>query len=151
MFDAETFLNTDVSGSMSTEFVPIPAKEMVGIIDKMSAKEVTAKDGSGKTYRFLELMYICDDDEAREVTGLDQPRVKQSVGLDFTDEGGLDLGKGKNVMLGKLRDACGQNDPSKPWNFNMLLGQTVKISVKHRSADDGSGQIYSEVKGVAKL
>jgi len=148
MFDAESFLNTDVDGELSTEYVPIPAKEMTGIVKKLDAKEVTSKN-DGKTYKFLEVYYICDDQETRDVTGMDEPQVRQSIILDFTPEGGLDRAKGKNVALGKLREACNQNQPGKDWNFNMLIGQAVKISVKHRAGDEG--QIYSEVKGVAKL
>lgn len=147
-FDADTLLNTDVTGATSTEYIPIPAEEFVGIIKDVGAKEVVSQK-NGETYRFLEILYMVDDEGVRELTGMSEPKVRQSMILDFTDAGTLDLGKGKNVSLGRLREACNQNDPSKPWNFNMLVGQAVKITVKHRTGDEG--QIYAEVKGVAKL
>lgn len=148
MFDAETLLNSDVQGAASTEYVAIPEGEYVGIINKIDAKSVTSKK-DGKEYNFFEVTYIVDDEKVREITGMDEPRARQSMILDFTDAGTLDLGKGKNVPLGRLRDACNQNDPSKSWNFQMLVGQAVKVNVKHRITDDGA--TYAEVKQVARL
>lgn len=148
MFDANTLLNQDVTGAASTEYVPIPVGEYTAVVKDISVKEVTSQK-TGETYRFFEVQYGLDSPEVAELTGMTEPRVRQSMILDMTDSGTLNLGKGKNVPLGRLREACGQNDPSKPWNFNMLVGQAVKVSVKHRIGDEG--QIYAEVKGVAKL
>ena len=150
MFDADTLLSSDIEGATSTEYVPIPEGEYTGIINKIDAKEVTSKK-DGQVYHFFEVTYIIDDEKVREVTGMDEPRARQSMILDFTDAGTLDLGKGKNVPLGRLREACNQNDPSKAWSFRMLEGQAVKVNVKHRSADDGTGAVYAEVKNVASL
>jgi len=147
-FDPDSFLNTDVTGELSTEYTPIPVGEYAAVIDSVGAKEVVSQK-NGNTYRFLEVQYIIDDADVREQTGMDSPKARQSMILDFTDAGTLDLGKGKNVHLGKLRAACNQNDPSKSWNFSMLEGQAVKVNVKHRITDDGS--TFAEVKGVTNL
>lgn len=149
-FDPDTFLNTDMSEATSTEYVPIPVGEYTAVIDKIGAKEIVSQK-NGETYRFLEVTYIIDDEKVREITGMDEPRCRQSMILDFTDAGTLDLGKGKNVPLGRLREAVNQNQPGQAWNFNMLVGQAVKAMVKHRAADDGTGAVYAEVKGVASL
>jgi hypothetical protein len=148
MFDANTLLNQDITGAASTEYVPIPVGEYNAVIKDIDLKEVTSKK-DGKMYRFLEVQFALDSPEVAELTGMTEPRVRQSMILDITDAGSLDLGKGKNVSLGRLREACNQNDPSRAWNFNMLVGQAVKVSVKHRIGDEG--QIYAEVKNVAKL
>lgn len=147
-FDPDNLVNMDITGSTSTEYVPIPEGEFTGVIQDVSAKQVTSKK-NGQTYTFLELMYVIDDEDVREETGMAEPKSRQSMILDFTDAGTLDLGKGKNVPLGRLREACNLNDPSKAFNFNMLVGQAVKVNVKHRTGDEG--QIYAEIKGVAKL
>jgi hypothetical protein len=147
-FDADTLLNTDVSDAASTEYVPIPIGEWTGIIQSVGAKEVTSQK-NGEIYRFLEVQYTIDDQEVKDETQMSEPKCRQSMILDFTEAGTLDLGKGKNVNLGRLREACSQNEPGKAWNFNMLVGQAVKVSVKHRTGDEG--QIYAEIKGVAKL
>jgi len=147
-FDAESFLNQDYVGSNSTEFVAVPIGERTGIINAINAKEIVSQK-NGNTYRFLEVDYIIDDDEAREATGMAEPRARQSMILDIADDGTIDRRKGKNVSLGKLRDACDLNDPKQQFNFNMLIGKAVKCNIKHRI--DDNGQTWAEVKGVAKL
>ncbi|MGH2638967.1 MAG: hypothetical protein ACRDF4_06765, partial [Rhabdochlamydiaceae bacterium] len=42
--------------------------------------------------------------------------------LELTSSGAIDFGKGKNVGLGRLREALGQNKIGKPWSFNMIRG-----------------------------
>lgn len=148
MFDPETLLGSETQGAMSTEYTPIPIGEYVGIIKDLNVKQVVSQK-NGETYNFFEIKYAIDDQEVAEITGMTEPVARQSMILDITPGGTLDLGKGKNVQLGRLRAACKQNDPSKPWSFEMLRGQTVKVSIKHRTADDG--QIYAEVKNVAPL
>lgn len=148
MFDADTLLASETQGAMSTEYTPIPVGEYTGVIKDIGVREVTSQK-NGETYRFFEVKYHIDDQQVAELTGMTEPQARQSMILDLTPGGTLDLGKGKNVQLGRLREACGQNDPSKPWSFEMLRGQVVKVSIKHRTSDDG--QIYAEVKNVAKL
>lgn len=145
-FDPDSFLNTDVTGEVSTEFTPIPVGEYPAVIEDVAAKEVVSQK-TGQTYRFLEVRYAIDDAHVREVTGMDTPKTRQSISLDLTDAGTLDLSKGKNVNLGRLLEATGLNGGK--WNFQMLVGRSVKAAIKHRTADDG--QIYAEVKAVTKL
>jgi hypothetical protein len=58
------------------------------------------------------------------------------------------MSKGKNVSLGKLREAVGQNKPGKPWSPAHLNGAQLDVLVTHR-ADKDTGDIYAEVKRVA--
>lgn len=153
-FDSEEFLSgTEVTGSLDTEFTPIPIDEdgngYVASIDSIDAKEVASKK-DGRLWHFFEATWIIDDERVRDATGMEQPRIRQSFILDFNDGDKLDLSKGKNVYLGRLREAVHQNDPSKPWAFSMLIGQTARVSVKHR-VDEDTGRTYAEVKSVAAL
>jgi hypothetical protein len=69
--------------------------------------------------------------------------------LDLNESGtGMDTGKGKNVTLGRLREALGLNQPGTPFSFRQLIGRAAKISVTQRVDGD---QIYNDVKGVVKL
>ena len=147
-FDSQSFLNTETTGAMSTEYPVIDEGDYTVQIDKLDAKQVVSSK-NGETYHFLDITYIVDDEAARAKTGMAQPRARQSIILDLTDDGRLDKTEGKNVALGRVRDAVGQNDPSRPWSFQMLIGQTCRGSIKHRVADDG--RIFAEVKAVTKL
>ena len=140
MFDTESFLNQQVEGEMSTEFTPVPEGEYTGIVKDVKARQ--AKDS-----HLMDVVWEIDDEEARRVTGMEHPTVRQTIFLDLTDNGGLDLGKGKNIALGRLRDALNQNGPG-AWSPAMLLGQAAKVRVEHRLYE---GRTFADVKGVAKL
>jgi len=141
-FNPDTFLNTETTEGNSTEFVPVPEGEYNGAISAIKPRSTD----SGAA--ILDVTYDIDDAEAAEVTGIKIPKVRQSIFLDITEQGGLDMGKGKNVQLGKLREAIGQNTAGKPWQPGMLIGQVARITVKHR---EWQGAIFADVKGVAAL
>lgn len=138
-FNAEQFMETEVEGQLETEFTPIPEAEYPGYI-----KEVRP-DTTAKGSPLMELTWVVDDQEVRDLIGMDEPTCRQTIWLDMNEQGGLEFGKNKNVSLGKLREALGQND-GKPWSPLMLKGQPAVINVKHRLGSEGG--IFSEVKGV---
>ena len=138
-FNAESFMQTEVEGQLETEFTPIPEAEYNAVI-----KEVKP-DTTPKGSPLLELIWIIDDQSVRDLIGMDEPTVRQTIWLDINEQGGLDFGKNKNVGLGKLREALGQND-GKPWSPLMLLGQPATVNIKHRMGTEGG--VFAEVKGV---
>jgi len=142
MFDADTFLSGTVEGEMSTDFVPIPEGEYAAFIKGVAARSTSSDKGE---YVILDVTWAVDDGEVAKTVGIDNPTVRQSIFLDVTENGGLDLSKGKNIQLGRLRDAVGQNDGG-PWAPSMLEGQVGRIRVAHRIYED---RIFAEVKGVA--
>ena len=68
--------------------------------------------------------------------------------LDLTDSGSMDMGKGRNVGLGRLREALNLNQPGQVFSFSMIPGRLAKVAVSHRI--DGEN-IYAEVKSLARL
>lgn len=141
VFNPDTFLNTTVTDALSTAYVPVPEGEWTGVIKEIKPR--AAKDSA-----LLDIVWGVDDQSVVEQTGMANPIVRQSVFLDITDTGALDKGKGKNVQLGKLREAVGQNQNGKPWQPGMLVGQVAKIKVTHRMYE---GEPQAEVRGVAAL
>lgn len=138
-FNADAFLATEVQGELETEFTPIPEAEYQALL-----KEI--KPGSTpKGSPYMEVYWIIDDQTVRDLLGQDEPTAKQQVWLDFTEAGSLEFGKNKNIGLGRLRDALGQNT-GKPWKPTDLLGQVATVRIKHRIGDEGG--IFAEVKGV---
>ena len=138
-FSADAFMGTEVEGVGETEYTPIPESEYTALI-----KEVKA-DTTPKGNPFLELIWIIDDQSVRDLIGMDEPTVRQTLWLDINDGGGLEFGKNKNIQLNKVRSALGQND-GKPWSPNMMRGQPATILIKHRLGEQG--QIYADVKQV---
>lgn len=148
MFDADSFLNASIQGSNSTKTIPVPMGEYTGVIEKIEPRQWQSKDGT-KTGISLDVQWLIEDQGVKEFLGRDTVTCKQGIMLDTTPDGGLDMAPGKNVGLGRLREAVNQNDPSKPFSFHNLPGQMAKVVVKHRTTDDGD--TFAEVKGVAKL
>ena len=139
-FDPDSFLSTTTEDANETSFRPIPEGEYNAVITKLDVR--TPKEST-----ILDITWSVDDETARVETGMDDPQVRQSVFLDINTQGGLESGANKNVQLGRLREALGQNLTGQPWAPSMLEGQVARISIKHRIVED---VVYSDVKGVAK-
>ena len=144
-FNPDTFLNTETAESNAVAYTPVPEGEFNASIKTIKPRVLT--DGRA----VLDISWTVDDEQARTETGMAEPSVRQTIWLDTTESGGLDFGKGKNVGLGRLRDAVGQNQAGKPWAPGMLLGQVAKVKVSH-SIDKRDGvTIQADVKAVLPL
>ena len=79
-----------------------------------------------------------------------QPRItlNDSVFLDTTPGGGLDMAPGRNRGLRRYYEATGLNKPGT--TMQHLAGQLVKVVLKHEVAKDGSGDIYERIDAMAK-
>lgn len=155
MLNVEEFLGTQISGANSTKVILIPpGNDYVGTIaaDGVGLADFKYKQGerAGQTgYRMTVKWELDDHDGSIEKQIGRKPTITQSIMLDITDEGGLDMGEGKNVQLGRLREALGQNDDGAPWQPAMLYGGRARLDIQHRI--DNNGDEQQEVKGVAKL
>mgnify|MGYP001049135180 CR=1 FL=1 len=148
LFDPDSILSTPVSGAMSTRPITIPDGEYAAAIVSVRARQINRSDGStgvvmDVTWRILDTSDLKDKNLANQL-------VRQSIFLDLTPEGALDLGPGKNIRLGRLREAVRQNDPGRPWAPSQLQGQIARIRVTHR-VDESTGEVYNDVGQVAPL
>ena len=129
VIDIQQFLAATFTQPMSTKREPVPPKDYVALIDEIELETFPGKKDTSKTYLKLSLIYSVDDPELKKQLNRDKVLVYDDFLLDLTEGGGLDFGKGKNVKLGRLREACGQNKEGQPWGFQMLKGQVVRIKV----------------------
>lgn len=141
-FNPDTFMNSETQEKGSTQSTPVPEGEYVAVIKSVAARETKNEK------HLLDIQWAVDDPAATEATGIEFPQVRQSIWLDLTPDMGLDMSKGKNIGLNRLRDALGQNVAGKAWNPKHLDGQQAKVTVKHRIDGDN---VYVDVKGVAKV
>lgn len=146
-FNPDTFLNFSSDAALDTKRIPCPEGDWNAQISKIDVRPWQSKSDPTKSGVALDVTYEVLDQEPRDVTGQAKVIVRQGIMLDLTPENGIDYSKGKNITLGRLREAVGQNVPGKPWAPSMLNGMFVKVKVKHRI--DGE-DIYDEVKGTAK-
>lgn len=144
-FDPASFLHQSVEGANDTTFTPVPEGEYLALADKVEVNRWQKSDGSAAGLR-LDVTWEIQDDAVKQLLGRDKITVRQGQMLDLTESGQLDMGKGKNIGLGRIRAATDLNDPSQPIQMSMIQGRLAKISVKHRVHED---QIYAEVKSIA--
>ena len=145
-FDPETFMHSEVEGKMEVTFTPVPEGEFGAYIDDIEAASVETKNGPAPV---LYVTYAITDEEVKEQIDLDHPTVRQTVWLDFDDSGALSFSTNKNVRLGRIREATGQNVDGEPWSPSMLKGAgPVTVKVGHRyNSETGEGP-YADVQRV---
>lgn len=155
-FNTEQFLNTTHTEASSTELVLVPEGEYIGVSDAIGPDsfrtfDIGKGERAGQQGYSLDVQFLINDEGGtlKEFLGR-SPKVKYGMMLDITKDGTLEFGKGRNVGLGRLREAFGQNGAGKPWQFSMLGGQVAKIKVKHR-LDQKSGKTFAEVSEVTKM
>lgn len=153
MFDANSFMNAVFTEANDTKLVPCPAGEYQAQIEKLEPKSGTIGKGDriGEPWASLNISYAVADQAVTAITGRDKVTVFQSVMLDLTPQGGLEQGPGKNINLGRLREACGLNNPGQPFTPSQLIGQMVRISVRHVPSFRDPSTLVAEVSGVTRL
>jgi hypothetical protein len=140
-FDPDSFLDATLPGANSTKRDVVPAGTYVARLSNLEVKNGTVNkpgENFGKPWVALNFRWNID------LAGTNQV-VFDSVFLELGDDGRPDMGKGKNVKLGKLREAIGLN--SGPVQFRAFDGRVATIKVDHRMYE---GDVQAEVKGYAK-
>jgi len=149
VYDPQTFASMTFTGSNATESVPHPIGEHLFVITK---QEITAWQGKQDTTKSglkctLALESVDPDGSIKALTGREKNSLRYEMMLDLTPEGGLDMGKGMNVRLGRAREACNINDPTRPFAFDMFIGHQVKGLVSHETYKN---QLVANVDSIAK-
>lgn len=150
-FDPQSFLGEETTEQMDTKFPLIPQGEYPALVKGIDARQQESTKVPGEVWTILDITYAIDDQAVREETGLPEPTIRQSLFLDLGEDGKLETGTGKNVNLGRLREALGLNQPGQAFNFNMLVGQACTVQVTHNPDKNDPEIVYSNVKKVAAL
>lgn len=145
-FDPSTFLNQTFDEALDTKIVPCPVGEYLGLAEKVEVKPWAARDGSSSGLK-VTILWDIQDENVKLLTNRDPTRVKQDQMLDLTETGELDFSKGKNVGLGRIREALGLNTPGEPFSFAMIQGRLAKVKVTHRPVGE---DLFDEIKAIAK-
>lgn len=150
-FDPTAFLDTTLTDANSTVSVPCPPGEYHAVTTtEPKFRENQGSKDPTKSYLSLDILWEISDAEVVEKTGRNPTKVRQSILIDRMENGNLDMSKGKNVSLGRLREALGLNEPGRPFSFRQLAGQSAKVTVVNRPDPNDTDRIYDEVKAVAR-
>lgn len=146
--DAKALLDLSITGANDTRSTPIPIGEYTAIIEDVDAAAWQGKKDPSQSGIKLLCKLNIDDANVKAFLEREKVVITHDIMLDTTPAGGLDLGKGKNVRLGQLREAVGLNSPSDPFGFRMLVGKVLKVKIDHELYQ---GQPQAKVAGVAKI
>lgn len=147
MFNAQQFMNTVYEEANSTRIAPLPPGEYVGFIEPITGESFSGgiSEKNGRPWARLNLMIDVSGEAVKAATGQDRRRVRAGIMLQLDENGNLDMREGRNIQLGRLREAVGLNVPGKPFKFSDLEGRLVKIVVDHRVSQDDPSVVYEEV------
>lgn len=142
-FDPQEFMNATVDGANDTHYVPIPEGDYTAVVEAVTDPSLTDKGNM-----FMHVLWSIDSEPLRRQMDREKITIRQTLWLDLNKEGRLDTGKGKNVPLGRIREATGLNGPG--FKFPSLVGRPARIKVSQR-LDKESQEIFNDVKAVTKL
>lgn len=146
-FDPDLFLSSQIDATLDTRMFPVPVGEYLAVIEDIKPRIQNSKDGT-QQWLIFDIVWNIDDQKVRADLGREKVTSRQSLFIDRTPDGSIDIGKGRNVQLGKLREALGQNKPG-AWAPSMLKGQVARVRVV-QEPDKNTGDLYDKVVGVAK-
>ena len=142
-FNPDSFLSTETEEATESKYLPVPEKDYQALIDDVQARE--AKDS-----QILDVTYELLGDDVKAAMNMDKVTVRQTIFLDI-ENGVLETGGNKNVKLGKLREALGQNVSGQPWSPLMMKGGgPVLVKIINTPDKDDPEIIYSNVSRVTK-
>ena len=133
MFDAEALMGQE-SEEMSTVVDQCNEGEWEGQIGKPIPRQFPGVKDPTATFTVLDIPYKVTDPVALEGMDRDSIFVRQSLFLDLTPEGKLSTADGKNVKLGRVREACGLNEDG--FKLTDLEGHVITIRVKQKPDND---------------
>lgn len=155
-FNPDQFLQQTVDGPLATSVEQINPGEYRAMTGEINAKSFTnikwndKQTGEERNGVILSVPFIVQSPEEEARLGR-TPRADMRMFLDLTDAGGIDSGTGKNVSLGRLRDALGQNEMT-GWTFASLSNQgPVMVLVEHEADKKDPEKKYARVTKVTKI
>lgn len=153
-FNADSFLNQTVEGPLSTSVTPCPEgeyKAMIDDSDKWLAFSNGTSSKSGDEWNKANILFNILDDGVRTLLKKEKVLVPMQCFLDVTPLGTMDTGEGKNVSIGRLRAAAGQNEDPQ-WSLGKLKGYgPLMVKVTQRADPKDPTIKYAEVSRIAKI
>jgi hypothetical protein len=139
-FDPDTFMQQTVDAPLETEFKICPAGEYPSMIDDFDSSAFEqidfeykkgARAGEPGTMTKFNCPFVINDDRAKQELGRDKVIVYATLLLDIDENGGIATGQNKNVKLGQIREAVGQNQAGS-WSVAQLRGAgPLMVKVEH--------------------
>jgi len=150
-FDPAAFGSSSFEGEGDTRRLQIEAKEYPGIVQGPWGEKSKIRT-TDKGQVILDLMWQVDDPEQCKKLNVERiPLQRQSIFLDLTPNGGLDMGPFKNSELNKLRTIWGLNKAGVKWAFQDFIGKPGKVKIVSKPNADDPQNPYFNITAVTAL
>lgn len=153
-FDPDVFMNQTVDSALETDYRMCPEGVYQAMIDDFTreafglAKWTDKNDGSPRSQPTFNCPFVILDEKAKAEVGREKVLVEARMFLDMNGAQ-LDTGPNKNVLLGRIRNAVGQNS-SGSWTPSQLRGSgPLMVTVKHEPDRKDPAKKYARVTNVA--
>lgn len=150
-FNVEAFASGSFEGEGDTRRLQLPTDRdyRATIEGPFGDERGTRIFTSDKGAVALIVMWRLEDPEIQSKFNLDRMPVKrQTIWLDLTPNGGLDMGPFKNPELNKLRDIFGLNRKGVEWRFADFVGKSAMVGLKNRKNQDDPDNPFQEIGAV---
>lgn len=127
---------------------PLPVGDYNAVIGEITVAEYQNKKTGETGYRLVVPLSVSVPPGS--IPGFESPELKltDSVMLDVTDSGGIDIAPGKNSRLRQYREATGMNQAGIQFSPRKLIGQPILVKIKH---EEYEGNLQERIGGIAKL
>jgi hypothetical protein len=150
-FDPTSFLDATITEA-SVKRPPLPAgMDFVGVIGEVKSRAWQGKKDPTQSGIAINVQIEIDLSQNASVQKAmgDLPSITltDSIMLDLTDSGMINLAPGKNGKLRRYRDALDMNKAGEAFSFRAMSGRLIRVKIKHEAYE---GDIYDKVDSVAK-
>lgn len=161
-FDPDSFMQVTVDSPMATERQICPEGSFTAMVADFDSTAFEKFDftynkgpnaGQPGSMTKFNCPFTITDAKVLADMERDSLKIFQQITLDLAPNGGLAVGKDKNVDLGKLREAVDQNTGG-PWTFANLKGAgPLLVQVRHETykRKDGTEATTARVVRTAKI
>jgi hypothetical protein len=157
-FDPDAFLSQTVDGPLETEYKLVPVGEYRAMIDDFTSESVeqidfNRRDGTPGAMTKFNCPFVLDAPQVALDLNRTKIVVMKQMILDIDDAGRIATGPNRNVELGRVRKAVGQ-EAVQGWTLPQLRNAgPCMVKVEHRSGlrKDGSPWQNAEVTRVAPI
>jgi hypothetical protein len=148
-FEPSAFLDAAIA-EPNTRRPPLTPGDYIATISDMKADSWTGKqDPSKKGIKFnLTLKVQITDPNTQAAQGASEITLFDTIMLDTTPAGGIDMAPGKNTRLGRYRTALGMNEAGQTFVPRQMVGRSIRVKVAHETYQ---GEIQDKIDSVAKI
>lgn len=150
-FDPSVFLDATIDTPLAKRKT-LPEGEYLAQIGEVKSRAWQSRDGTKSGIAYDVPLELQIPFEHQEELGYNHLNLTDSIMLDITPQGTIDIGPGKNGKLRTYREALDMNREGTKFSARLMQGQMIKVRVKHEPYEDSAGetQLAERIKGVAK-